>query len=181
MKRWWWGGILGMLLVLPTWGAWAADLALTTVGQSPDAVMVKVLLKRLGLDPVYDPLLNAETLGAAKALIAVVGGSTKGLGAAGIDAESEKIRAVHLLEAARHKGIPILVMHVGGEGRRGTLSDLFIQATAPFGSEFLIVQGANADGIFTQLAQGKPLVEVASVSAAQGPLGEVLKRWALLP
>ncbi len=161
--------------------AWAADIALTTIGQSPDAVMVKVLLKRLGLNATYEPLLKAEALGAEKVLIAVVGGSTKGLGAAGINAEDEKARAVSLLEAAKAKNLHILVMHVGGEGRRGSLSDMFIQTAVPYGEEIILVQGANADGIFTKLAGNAPLVEVASVSAAQGPLGDVLKRWNVMP
>ena len=174
----WWSVVVLLLLA---GGAWAADIALTTIGQSPDAVMVKVLLKRLGVEAVYEPLLKAEALGAEKVLIAVVGGSTKGLGAAGINADDEKARTVSLLDAAKGKGLHILVMHVGGEGRRGSLSDVFIQTAVPYGEEIILVQGANADGLFTKLAGTTPLVEVASVSAAQGPLGDVLKRWHVMP
>ncbi len=162
--------------------ALGADVALTSVGQSPDAVMVKVVMKKLKVEADYDAMMKPEALGKQKVLIAVVGGSSKGLGAAGINADQEKVRAVSLLEAAKKKNMKILVMHVGGEGRRGTLTDLFINSAVPFGERLILVKGGNNDGLFTKLAKkGVPITEVENVAAVQAPLEQALKDWKVLP
>ena len=80
------------------------------------------------------------------------------------------------------KGMKILVMHVGGEGRRGTLTDLFINAAVPFGERLILVKGGNNDGLFNKLAKkGAPITEVATVAAVQAPLEQALKDWKILP
>lgn len=175
-------GFLVMFLFVSASAALAADVALTSVGQSPDAVMVRVVMKKLKVEADYDALMKPEALGSQKVLVAVVGGSSKGLGAAGINADQEKARAVTLLEAAKKKGMKILVMHVGGEGRRGTLTDLFINAAVPFGERLILVKGGNNDGLFNKLAKkGAPITEVATVAAVQAPLEQALKDWKILP
>ena len=49
-----------------------------------------------------------------KTLILAVGGSSKGLGAAGIDADQELARTDALISAAKEKGIIVLALHTGG-------------------------------------------------------------------
>jgi len=72
-----------VLLVFSLYGhALAADVALTSVGQSPDAMMIRVVLRNMGIAHDYDSLMQPEMLADQKVLIAVVGGSSKGLGAA---------------------------------------------------------------------------------------------------
>jgi hypothetical protein len=91
------------MVLLLAGAAWCADVALTSVGQSPDATMVKVVLKKLKVENDHDNLFTPEKLAGQKVLLAVVGGSSKGLGAAGIDKDQEKARAVGLIEAAKEK------------------------------------------------------------------------------
>ncbi|MDR1649831.1 MAG: DUF6305 family protein [Synergistaceae bacterium] len=159
--------------------AFAAKVAITSVGQSPDGMMVRVLTKKLGVETDYDAMMKSVSLGAdLEVLIAVVGGSSKGLGAAGIDKEEESARAVALVEAARQKNVKILVMHVGGEGRRGELTDLFVRAVAPLGDRLIVVKSGNADNIFGTLkAPDAALIEAENIQAAAAPLGEALKEW----
>jgi hypothetical protein len=149
------------------------------VGQSPDGMMVRVLTKKLNVETDYDALMKDGALGTnLKVLIAVVGGSSKGLGAAGIDKEEEIARAVALIEAARQKNIKVLVMHVGGEGRRGELSDLFVRAVVPLGDRVVVVKSGNADNLFGTLkAPDADLIEVANIQAAAAPLEAALKEW----
>jgi len=174
-------GVALLLLIASASAALAADVALTSVGQSPDAVMVRVVMRKLKVEADYDALMKPEALGSQKVLIAVVGGSSKGLGAAGINADQEKARAISLLEAAKKKGMKILVMHVGGEGRRGTLTDLFINAAVPFGERLVLVKGGNNDGLVTKLAKtGVPITEVETVAAVQAPLEQALKDWKVI-
>ena len=60
--------------------AFAGDIVLTPFGQSPDAMMVKVVLKKLGQDARLEKVLEADGLQGEKVLITVVAGSSKGLG-----------------------------------------------------------------------------------------------------
>ena len=171
-----------LALVLFAGTALAADIALTSVGQSPDAMMAKVVLKNMKVDVDFDALMKPEALAGHKVLIAVVGGSSKGLGAAGIDKDEEKARSIELIEAARDAGVKVLVMHIGGEGRRGTLSDLFISATVPLGDRLIMVDGANKDGLFDALIEGKDIpVDVApTIRAIDEPMKKALSEWGVL-
>jgi dihydropteroate synthase len=173
--------LMAMMLIFIAGSAWAADIALTSIGQSPDSMMVKVVLKKMKVSPDTDNLLKAEDLEGYKILIAVVGGSSKGLGAAGIDKDQENERTLELLQAARDKGIKILVMHVGGEGRRGKLSDAFISTAVPFADELIMVEGANKDGLFDSLIEGKNIeIKTApNVRSTSEPLKEVLSGWGI--
>lgn len=161
----------------------AADVALTSVGQSPDGMMVRVVLRNvLKIDPLFNALMTPSELTAEKVLIAVVGGSSKGLGAAGINPEQEASRAKSLLQAAKDKGVKILVMHVGGEGRRGTLSDLFITEAAPFADGMIVVDGGNTDGIFTKIAEpiNAKIMTAPNVKGTASPLKEFLAEWGVM-
>jgi len=166
------------VLFLVAGSAFAAEVALTSVGQSPDGTMVKVIMKKIAIPVDYDKLMEAGTLGDQKVLVAVVGGSSKGLGAAGVDKEQEKARALALMDAAKAKGMKILVMHVGGEGRRGQLSDMFIEAVTPRADTIILVEGANQDGIFDRLAgEGVQILTAETVKKTADPLKEVLASW----
>lgn len=174
--------VLVSLMAFSANAASASDIALTSVGQSPDAMMVRVVLKNMKVQNDYNNLMKAEDLKDQKVLIAVVGGSSKGLGAAGINKEEEKERAIKLIEAARQKGMKVLVMHVGGAGRRGQLSDMFIEAVVPYADAVIVVKGGNDDGLFTKLLEGKnvPMIEADSVKETVSPMKEVLSSWNVL-
>ena len=169
---------VGLVLLLMAQVALAAEVAITSVGQSPDGMMVKVLLKKLKMDADYDSMMKPTALKDHKVLIAVIGGSSKGLGAAGIDKNQEKDRAMALVNAAKKAKMKVLVMHVGGEGRRGALTDMFVEAVNPHGDRVIVVKGGNIDGLFTK-TKGKnaKLIEVKDIQAAATPVEEALKEW----
>jgi len=160
----------------------AAEVALTSVGQSPDAMMVRVLMKSLGVIPDYDAVMKPSALINQKVFVAVVGGSSKGLGAAGINKEDEVKRGDALFKTAQKKNMKIVVMHVGGEGRRGALTDLFIKSSVPYANVLILVDGANKDGIFDKLTKPKniPVKTAANVSAAKEPLKAVLAGYGVI-
>lgn len=146
----------------------------TSVGQSSDVAIVKVVLNtqmKLGLE--VKPLATAADLDGMKTMVVVVGASTKGLGAAGLDVEKEVTRAKALLTAAKEKGIKVLVLHTGGEGRRGKTSNDMIEAVMPSADHVVVVATGNKDRVFNTLAEkrGTPVVEVEKLAA----LGEALK------
>jgi hypothetical protein len=160
----------------------AAEVLLTPFGQSPDAMMVKVVLKKLGVEGQLEKVLQAEALQDEKVLIAVVAGSSKGLGAAGIDKDAEVARMQALAEAASARGMKLLVMHIGGKGRRGTLTDGFIREAVPMADKLIVVEGGDFDGLFSSLAQeaGVELLPAASIRETAEPLQQVLTGWGIL-
>lgn len=152
-------------------------ILLTSVGQSADVEMIKALMDNAGLDYKIQKLATADDLGDAKTLVLAVGGSSKGLGAAGIDADQELARNVKLIEDAKAKDIKIIAMHIGGESRRGELSDKFIGPSAENSDYIIIVEDGNKDGMFTNIASSNdiPMEVVTSISEAIEPLKKAFK------
>jgi len=174
--------LAGLVCAVFSSASLASDVVLTPFGQSPDAMMVKVVLKKLGVDARLEKLLKADELQDEKVLIIVVAGSSKGLGEAGIDKDAEIARMKAVADAARAKGIKVLIMHIGGKGRRGTLTDLFIVESVPMADRVIVVEGGNFDGLFTQLAEGTDLniLYAPSVRETSEPLQLVLLEWGIL-
>ena len=160
----------------------AADVVLTPFGQSPDAMMVRVVLKKLGVDGRLEKILQADGLQGEKVLIIVVAGSSKGLGEAGIDKDAEIERMKAVVQAAKADGMNVLVMHIGGKGRRGTLTDMFIVEAVPMADKLIVVEGGDYDGLFTELAKGTELevIPAPSVRETSEPLQLVLTEWEVL-
>lgn len=160
----------------------ASDIVLTPFGQSPDAMMVRVVLKKLKVDSRLEKLLKAEDLNGEKVVITVVGGSSKGLGAAGIDKDSEVERMKNVITEAKSKGAKVLVMHIGGKGRRGKLSDMFIGESVPLADKLIVVDGGDHDGLFSKLLEGKnvEMLSAESVRATGEPLKQVLTQWGII-
>jgi len=151
---------------------------LTSVGQSGDIELVAVLLERAGVPHKMNAQAKAGDLAGsgAKTLILVVGGSTKGLGAAGISADVEIARSKALIAEAQKLGMILIGLHVGGEGRRGELSDKFIQAAIPACNYVIVVADGDKDGLFDRLCGGKiPLDKVERISKAVEPLQRAFK------
>jgi hypothetical protein len=183
--RSWTHGILLLLLSLFSASAMAAGQEsfskpglITSIGQSSDIAIIKALLNtklKLGLD--VNPLAKASDLSGAKSLVIVIGASTKGLGAAGIDMDQETARAKALMKAAREKGVRILTMHVGGEARRGKSTNDLIELVLPESQHLVVVATGNKDKFFTTLAakRGIPMTEVPSLAAAGDAVKSLFK------
>jgi len=151
---------------------------LTSVGQSADMEMVRVLMTRAKLPFKADALVQANGLGSGdKTLVLVVGGSSKGLGAAGISVEDEMKRSQDLVKKARDSGLKIIAVHVGGEARRGTLSDGFIKFAVPAADYVIVVSEADKDGLFTNLTKDAkiPFKKVDKISEVGAPLAAAFK------
>lgn len=151
-------------------------LLITSVGQSADGQMVRVLAQRGGLNFTYDSLADAGAVSGYRTVVLVVGGSSKGLGAAGINPDQEEQRAQALIAAARSAGTGVIVMHVGGEARRGDLTDRFVRAAAPKADYMIVVAEGNMDNLFGQLAgAGIPIDYPGSVGEAGSYLKAAFK------
>ena len=144
---------------------------ITCIGQSADGQMVRVLAERVKLDHKYDPAAEASAMSAYKTLILVLGGSSKGLGAAGIKPAQEEARGQALVAAAKAAGAKIIVMHVGGEARRGELTDPSIKSMVPAADYIIVVADGDKDKLFEQAAGKTPI----DLPETMGEVGKLLK------
>ena len=154
-----------------------SPILLTSVGQSADVEMVKVMMDKDGLSPETNSLATEADLGDSKTLVLAIGGSSKGLGAAGIDANQELERVNKLIAAADEKGMTIIALHIGGEARRGDLSDKFVAPSFEKADYAIVVADGNKDGLMSDLASkaGIPMDEVTTMADVVEPLKAAFK------
>lgn len=150
-----------------TAGMLEGPVILTSVGQSADVDIVNTLCSKAGIDLEKNNSITADDLPAdCKTLILAVGGSSKGLGAAGIDADQELERTSALLEKAKSQGTKIVAMHTGGSARRGTLSDSFIVPAFEAADVAVVVSEGDQDGLMKGILEknGTPAAYVGQIA-----------------
>ena len=156
-----------------TAGSCQLPVLLTSVGQSADVDIVATHCKKIKLDVYQNNTIKAEELtNKYKTIILAVGGSNKGLGAAGIDADQELARTDALIAKAKELGMTVIAMHVGGADRRGTLSDSFIKPAFAAADIAIIVESGDTDNLMHDILAGNntPTSYVAKSSAARDVL-----------
>lgn len=95
-------------------GMCSTPAILTSIGQSADVDIANTLCTKAGIEVTMNKnITGADLPDDCKTLILAVGGSSKGLGAAGIDADQELARTDALISAAKEKGIIVLALHTG--------------------------------------------------------------------
>ncbi len=153
-----------------------APVLLSSCGQSPGPVMLKVVLQKIQVPYELNSLATPVDLQAKKqtgtpykTLIIVMGASMKGMGAAGIEIEDELKRTAALIAEARKQGMTVIGAHIEGMKRRAqgasagdTTDEQSIDAVAPNVDLLLINKEGDSDGRFTTIAKGKniPLIAV---------------------
>ena len=152
-------------------------LLITSAGMGPEVQLAVILAKRAGLDHKLLKEAEPADLAGFKTLAVVVGASLKGLGAAGLDVTKEKERVAAVLGEARDKGIPVIVLHLGGEARRGELTDEMVEACLPAAKLAVVLKSGNKDGLFTRICEASavPLVEVEKTADTADVLKSAFK------
>jgi hypothetical protein len=144
---------------------------LTSCGQSPGPVRLKVFMQRLNLDFEYNALATAADLAAKKkegkpykSVIIVTGASLKGMGAAGVSVDDELSRTKALIEEARKQGITVIGAHIEGMARRsqgataGDNSDeMSIDAVCPNSNFMIVKKEGDSDQRFTNISTSKKI------------------------
>jgi hypothetical protein len=141
-------------------------ILITSGGQSADFQMVGTVLKKQNMDFFSNGVATSAEIRDNKTLIIVVGGSSKGLGAAGIDANGELARLEELINAAKTAGLSIIAMHTGGVVRRGELSDKFIAPVFENADYAIVVKDGDQDGLMASICSksGIPCDYIDSIS-----------------
>lgn len=144
-------------------------VVVTTLGQSPGALMVRMVCNSIKLPCTEKPLLTADDLLAAarkketayKVLVVTTGTSLKGMGAAGIDIDHEVKRVQACLDTARKLGVTIIGAQIEGPSRRvDEYDEKSIRTVTPQSDLLVIRKDINQDGYFTKVAKEKniPLI-----------------------
>ena len=165
------GAVLIALLIFPEIMAQKAEqpVMLTSCGQSPGPVRLRIFMQRLKLDFEYkemataQDLINAKNAGKPfKSVIIVTGASLKGMGAAGVSVDDELKRTAELIAEARKQGMTVIGSHIEGMARRsagaaaGDNSDeLSIDAVCPNSDMMIIKNEGDEDGRFTTISKSK--------------------------
>jgi hypothetical protein len=163
--------VLCALLIFPEMMAQKAGqpIMLTSCGQSPGPVRLRIFMQRLNLNFEYKEMATAQDLIAAKtagkpfkSVIIVTGASLKGMGAAGVSVDDELKRTAALIAEAKKQGITVIGSHIEGMARRsaeaaaGDNSDeLSIDAVCPNSNMLIIKNEGDSDGRFTNIAKAK--------------------------
>jgi hypothetical protein len=163
---------LGASLSAQSPAVFEQPILITSAGQSADGQLAAVLAKKAELKADLVKMAAAKDLAGHKTLVLVLGASMKGLGAAGLDTAKEKDRIKGLLAAAKAQGIPVLCLHLGGEARRGELTDAMVAEYLPSAKMAIVVKSGDKDGLFTRIAKDKgvSLIEVDKTLDAVPPL-----------
>ncbi len=132
---------------------YSTPVFVTSFGQSTDAAMLDTVMKRIGVDYVYNATASADAISGYKTIVIAVGASTKGLGAAGISEAEETARAKEIMAAVKANGIEVICCHIGGSARRGTLSDEYADMVMSEASLIVLKEDANFDYKFTKYAE----------------------------
>jgi len=150
-------------------------ILLTSAGQSADVLMVKILAQKAELQFTFDKLATPDKLKDHNALILVSDGSTKGWSAAKIDKQQELDRIQQLIAAAKKANINIITMHMGGQARRGKLSDEFNQLAAQSADCLIVVKSGDDDLFFSKIAGEKkvPIYLIEKIMDAGPTLSEI--------
>jgi hypothetical protein len=163
--------VLTALLIFPDMMAQKAGqpVMLTSCGQSPGPVRLRIFMHRLSLDFEYKEMATAQDLIDAKnagkpfkSVIIVTGASLKGMGAAGVSVDDELSRTAALIAEAKKQGMKVIGAHIEGMARRsagaaaGDNSDeLSIDAVCPNSDMMIIKNEGDSDGRFTTISKGK--------------------------
>jgi len=143
-----------------------APVLVTSCGQSPGPIMLKVILQKAKIDYELNTLAAPADLKTKpyKSLIIVMGASLKGMGAAGISIDDELKRVGDLIQEARKLKIKVIGAHIEGMKRRAqgadagdTTDEQSIDAVAPKSDILLINKEGDGDGRFTTIAKAKAI------------------------
>ena len=147
---------------------------LTSCGQSPGPVRLKIFLQKdaiafdYNLQAKAEDLINKKKEGKPyKSIIIVTGASLKGMGAAGVSMDDELIRTKALIAEAKKQGIKVIGSHIEGMARRSqgatsgdNTDEMSIDAVCAVCDLMIVKKEGDSDGRFTTISKGKniPLI-----------------------
>lgn len=153
-------------------------VVITTAGQSPDGLIVAQLANSLRISYDYRKEINGDDLpGRFSSLIIVVGSSNKGMSFVNLSEAEELERVSSLVERAAAEQMPVILVHLGGDRRRGGFNEELIEAVSSHAHYLIVLKEGNRDLLFTAISQerGIPLTIVDSIDDVSTPLSSAYR------
>ncbi len=170
----------------------AEPVLLTSCGQSPGPVRLKIFLQKDAINFEYNLQAKAEDLMAKKkegkpykSIIIVTGASLKGMGAAGVSMDDELARTKALIAEAKKEGIKIVGSHIEGMARRSqgatagdNTDEMSIDAVCNVCDLMIVKKEGDSDGRFTTISKAKniPLILFEMNTEIEGVLKKVYNK-----
>ena len=165
---------------------------LTSCGQSPGPVRLKIFLQKQNIVFDYNLQAKAEDLISKKkegkpykSVIIVTGASLKGMGAAGVSMDDELSRTKALIAEAKKQGIKVIGSHIEGMARRSqgasagdNTDEQSIDAVCNVADLMIVKKEGDSDGRFTTISKGKniPLILFEMNTEIEGVLKKVYNK-----
>ena len=131
----------------------SSPILVTSLGQSIDHIMLERILDNLNLEYDSLPTSLCDDIKNYNTLLAVVGSSKKGMSFSDASLEDELKRINDINECIKDYDTNIILIHMGGKNRRGTISDEIIKAALPISGSIIVVGDGNYDNLFTDYAK----------------------------
>lgn len=130
------------------------NIYITSIGQ--DAEMIKfqfmILEQQTLFEYTIDSFLDAKDVEDNSIIFVFVGCSIKTLTENGTTLDEEMERAEKILEARLDKNLKVIAIHTGGEARRGSTSDRFIEKMFANSDFNIYVEDSNFDNFISNIA-----------------------------
>ena len=133
----------------------AENVLITSIGQNPGGLMVKVVMDKMNKDFTYKPLIESSELKDYNTAILSLGCSQKGLCAADCSFKEELKRTKKIVNIMKKKNYPVILVHLGGKLKRDEKSNQLINVVAPISSHFVVTEESNNDKYFTEIVAFK--------------------------
>ena len=138
----------------------------TSIGQ--DSEMIKFQYITLEQQKLFeytiDSFLEADMIEDNSVVFVFVGCSIKTLTENGTTLDEEMKRAEDILDACINKNIKVIAIHTGGEARRGSTSDRFIEKMFASSDFNIYVEAGNFDGFISNISNknNKPTYQITT-------------------
>jgi len=150
----------------------------TPVGQSSDGLIVAGMMRELNVSHVYRNTARGEDVTQwYESVVLVLGYSDTGLRKAKLTSEEEMERIQELISATQLKAGAVVLVHLGGQNRRGANDDALIRRFAPQANYILVANDANNDNIFGRIAdkKGIPITLTRDIRSIKAPLNSAFR------
>ncbi|GGE29015.1 hypothetical protein GCM10011391_04430 [Pullulanibacillus camelliae] len=150
---------------------------ITSAGQDPDGFIVQRMAQELHLSADYRPTALASDLYDYQTVVLVVGYSPNGLKTTIRSLEEEKRRVKAICKQTKRRGIPLILLHLGGPGRLDEQTMAFFREAAPYTHYLIGLRGADYSGYLRQLAKryGFSITLVQRIQDMKLPMNSVFR------
>jgi hypothetical protein len=141
---------------------------ITSLGQNPDGLMVRVVLSKIGIENDYLELASDADLNHRyHSVVMAVGVSYKGMGAAGLNYNDEINRTRKLVCEAVKKDCPIILAYFGENPGREKRTHQLIKLVAPRSDYIIAKRNETNDKYFTEISRDNKITLLSVDNLAQ--------------